>query len=84
MTDFAVTGTSAPPNPALYESYGFPSSKHPNGINVAFCGGQVDFMADAVDPTIYAQLMTSNRNRSTLIINTNPERQANEPSDSDY
>jgi len=78
MSEFAATG--AP----MYESYGFPSSKHPNGINVAFCGGQVDFMADSVDPTIYAQLMTSNRNRSTLVINGKPERKANEPSDSDY
>ncbi len=81
MTDFAVVGNSSP---ALYESYGFPSSKHPNGINVAFCGGQVDLMADSVDPTIYSQLMTSNRNRSTLLINNVAERKANEPSDSDY
>jgi prepilin-type processing-associated H-X9-DG protein len=81
MADFAVRGMGTP---ALYESYGYPSSKHPNGINVAFCGGQVDFMADAVDPQIYAQLMTSNRNRSTLLIGGDPERKANEPSDSDY
>jgi prepilin-type N-terminal cleavage/methylation domain-containing protein/prepilin-type processing-associated H-X9-DG protein len=84
MTAFAVRGTSTPTTPALYESYGYPSSKHPNGINVAFCGGQVDFMADSVDPTIYAQLMTSNRNRSTLVINSMPERKANDPSDADY
>ena len=44
----------------LYESYGYPSSNHPNGVNVAFCGGQVDFMAESVDPRVYAQLMTSN------------------------
>ena len=36
----------------LYESYGYPSSGHPNGVNVAFCGGQVDFMADSVEPTV--------------------------------
>jgi len=83
MADFADQGTSGNP---LYESYGFPSSNHPNGINVAFCGGQVEFMADSVDPTIYSQLMTSNRNRSTLMIGSPPkqERSANDPSDSDY
>jgi len=83
MADFAVTGNG---DPALYESYGFPSSKHPNGVNVAFCGGQVDFMADSVEPQIYSQLMTSNRNKSNLLIGTPARREkfANEPSDSDY
>ena len=37
-----------------YESYGYPSSNHPNGVNVAFCGGQVDFMAESVEPRVYA------------------------------
>jgi prepilin-type N-terminal cleavage/methylation domain-containing protein/prepilin-type processing-associated H-X9-DG protein len=50
-----------------YESYGFPSSNHPGGANMAFCGGQVVFVADTIDPLIYAQLMTPNRNRSGLI-----------------
>jgi prepilin-type N-terminal cleavage/methylation domain-containing protein/prepilin-type processing-associated H-X9-DG protein len=49
-----------------YESYGYPSSNHPGGVNMAFCGGQVVFVADSIDPLIYAQLMTPNRNRSTL------------------
>ena len=38
----------------MYESYGYPSSNHPNGVNVAFCGGQVDFMAESVEPRVYA------------------------------
>ena len=48
------------------ESYGFPSSNHPGGVNVAFCGGQIVFVPESIDPLIYGQLMTSNRNRSTL------------------
>ncbi len=70
---FAETGTG---NPALYESYGFPSSNHPNGVNVAFCGGSVDFMAENVEPRVYAQLMTSNSKRSSLVINNVPDRKA--------
>ena len=35
-------------------------------MNVAFCGGQVEFMAETIDPLIYAQLMTSNSKRSKL------------------
>ena len=27
------------PTPTKYESYGYPSSAHPGGVNVAFCGG---------------------------------------------
>ena len=59
-----------------YESYGYPSSNHPNGVNVAFCGGSVDFMAENVEPRVYAQLMTSNAKRSSLVIGTTPDRQA--------
>jgi prepilin-type N-terminal cleavage/methylation domain-containing protein/prepilin-type processing-associated H-X9-DG protein len=70
--------------PNLYESYGYPSSNHPNGVNVAFCGGQVDFMADSVEPRVYAQLMTSNAKRSSLYINGRQERQAQQPSDAEY
>ena len=78
MAKFAST------SPTNFENYGYPSSNHPNGVNVAFCGGQVDFMAESVEPRVYAQLMTSNRKRSTLMINGKQERSANEPSDSEY
>ena len=53
-----------------YESYGYPSSNHPGGVNVAFCGGQVEFMAETIDPLIYGQLMTSNSKRSKLVMRT--------------
>jgi prepilin-type N-terminal cleavage/methylation domain-containing protein/prepilin-type processing-associated H-X9-DG protein len=52
------------PHPAPYEDYGYPSSNHPGGVNVAFCDGQVFFMRENIDPKVYAMLMTSNRNRS--------------------
>jgi prepilin-type N-terminal cleavage/methylation domain-containing protein/prepilin-type processing-associated H-X9-DG protein len=84
MGQFAQTGTSSPPNLALYERYGFPSSNHPNGVNVAFCGGQIDFMADSVEPRVYAQLMTTNAKRSSLKINGVDDRRLPQPSDSEY
>ena len=69
----------------LYESYGFPSSNHPGVVNVAYCGGQVDTLAENVDPRVYSMLMTSNRNRSTLVdANGTQERKLPEPSSSDY
>ena len=68
-----------------YESYGFPSSNHPGGVNVAFCGGTVRFMGDSIDPVIYGQLMTSNARKSSLVnpTNTKPDRQLQQPADSD-
>jgi prepilin-type N-terminal cleavage/methylation domain-containing protein/prepilin-type processing-associated H-X9-DG protein len=51
---------------ASYESYGWPSSNHPGGVNVAFCGGQVRFEAETMDPVVYGQLMTSNHVKSNL------------------
>jgi hypothetical protein len=67
-----------------YESYGFPSSNHPGGVNVAFCAGQIDFMAESVSPLIYAQLMTSNSKRSKLVSNNVPDRKLPQPSDDQY
>ncbi|HVT28072.1 MAG TPA: DUF1559 domain-containing protein [Lacipirellulaceae bacterium] len=49
-----------------YEPYGWPSSNHPGGVNMAFCGGQVRFEAESMDPVVYAQLMTSNHVKSNL------------------
>ncbi len=83
MGAFAEIGNTYP---YLYESYGFPSSNHPNGVNVAFCGGQVQFMADSVEPRVYAQLMTSNAKRSSLTWGSPPvpDRKLPQPSDSEY
>ncbi len=81
MAEFAVTGSG---NPALYESYGYPSSNHPNGVNAAFCGGQVEFLAENIDPRVYAQIMTSNSKRSSLVIGSVEDRKLPQPSDSEY
>jgi prepilin-type N-terminal cleavage/methylation domain-containing protein/prepilin-type processing-associated H-X9-DG protein len=68
-----------------YESYGFPSSDHPGGVNVAYCGGQVELLAETVDPIVYAQLMTSNRNRSKLKSAAGVEdRKLPQPTDDQY
>jgi prepilin-type N-terminal cleavage/methylation domain-containing protein len=69
----------------LYENYGYPSSNHPNGVNVAFCGGTIRMMADSIDPVIYGQLMTSNSRKSRLVrasVGT-PDRKLPQPADSD-
>jgi prepilin-type N-terminal cleavage/methylation domain-containing protein/prepilin-type processing-associated H-X9-DG protein len=73
-----------PSNSNKYESYGFPSSAHSGGVNVAFCGGQVVFIAESIDPVIYAQLMTSNSKRSKLLVNNIPDRKMTQPSDGQY
>ncbi len=51
-----------------------PSSHHPGIVNVAFVAGQVRTLSDRIDPLIYAQLMTSNRDSSQLVklVNGNP------------
>lgn len=36
-----------------------PSSNHPGGVNVIFCGGNAQFLRQDIDPDVYARLMTS-------------------------
>ena len=45
---------------------GLPSSNHSGGVNAAFVAGHVQFIADEIDPFVYAQLMTSNHKQSDL------------------
>jgi prepilin-type N-terminal cleavage/methylation domain-containing protein/prepilin-type processing-associated H-X9-DG protein len=84
---FAYSGETPEPATFSYESYGYPSSNHPGGVNMAFCGGQVQFVPETLDPLVYAQLMTPNRNRSSLKsappANT-PERKLAPPPDDLY
>jgi prepilin-type processing-associated H-X9-DG protein len=68
----------------VYESYGYPSSNHPGGVNVAFCGGNVEFMPETIDPLVYGQLMTSNSKRSKLVSAGKFDRQLPQPSDDQY
>lgn len=68
-----------------YEHYAYPSSRHPGGVNVSFCGGQVEFMRENIDPLVYGQLMTSNSKRSKLVdANGIPDRKITQPSDDQY
>ena len=41
-----------------------PSSYHPNGFMMAFADGSTKFVADIIDYTVYARLMTSNGRRA--------------------
>ena len=44
-----------------FESYGFPSSRHSGGVNIAFCDGHIVFLDETIDHNVYGMLMTSNR-----------------------
>ena len=64
--------------------HAMPSSIHPGGVNVAFVGGSVQFITEEIEARIYAQLMTSNRNRSDLVFSGFPEAKMAPVSASDY
>lgn len=68
-----------------WESYGFPSSRHPGGVNAAFCDGHIVFLSESITPRVYAMLMTSNRNRSKFWDRDTgvPDRKLPQPSDAD-
>lgn len=71
-----------------YESYGYPASNHSGGVNVAFCAGNIVFMAESIDPRVYAQLMTSNNKRSSLRWNVGmglqEDRKLPQPADGEF
>ena len=70
---------------STWESYAYPSSRHPGGVNVAFAGGQVEFLRENIEPLVYAQLMTSNRTKSKLVdANGTPDRKLGQPNDDQY
>jgi prepilin-type processing-associated H-X9-DG protein len=66
-----------------YEQYGYPSSGHSGGVNVAYSDGHIDFLTEGIAPEIYAMLMTSNRNRSTFVFNGTPDRKLTQPAADD-
>ena len=77
------------PTTGMQPNYGFPSSNHPGGVNIAFCDGRVVFVTDEITPTVYAQLMTTNRKGSDLVATVNgqtntPESRMKQPSDNDF
>jgi prepilin-type processing-associated H-X9-DG protein len=70
----------------FYESYGFPSSRHPGGVNMSFCDGRIVFIDEKIDPNIYAMSMTSNRTKSHFWNKATDVRDRNlaQPADADY
>ncbi|HZZ28347.1 MAG TPA: DUF1559 domain-containing protein [Pirellulales bacterium] len=46
--------------------YSRPSSSHPNGVNVATCGGEFYFQRDDIDYWVYEQLMTPDSKHSQM------------------
>jgi prepilin-type N-terminal cleavage/methylation domain-containing protein/prepilin-type processing-associated H-X9-DG protein len=71
-------------DPATFDTYAYPSSNHPGGVNVAFCGGTIRMMAESVDPVIYGQIMTSNSRKSSLVrADGTADRKLPQPADSD-
>jgi prepilin-type N-terminal cleavage/methylation domain-containing protein/prepilin-type processing-associated H-X9-DG protein len=76
---------SNPTDTGMRPNFGFPSSNHPGGVNIAFCGGQVVFVSDEITPTVYAQLMTTNRKMSNLVdVDNKREAVLKQPGDGDY
>lgn len=49
--DMPCTGTGA-------SGYASPRSLHPGGVNAARCDGSVDWVADEIDPFLYARLVS--------------------------
>jgi prepilin-type N-terminal cleavage/methylation domain-containing protein len=62
----------------------FPSSHHPGGVNVTFVGGAVQLLSEKIDPVVYAQLMTSNRKQSDLVVGSKRDRDLTTPDADDY
>jgi prepilin-type N-terminal cleavage/methylation domain-containing protein/prepilin-type processing-associated H-X9-DG protein len=88
-TDMLNPATATDFTNVNYEKYGFPNSAHSGGVNMAFCDGHLTFIAESLDPVVYGQLMTSNRNRSRLVDYSTtpaptPERKMTPPADSAY
>jgi prepilin-type N-terminal cleavage/methylation domain-containing protein/prepilin-type processing-associated H-X9-DG protein len=81
MTDMVDNEPATLPANDQNQRPGIPSSFHSGGVNVAFMGGQVAFVADQIEPRVYAQLMTSNHKQSELGDAPDYERNLPEPSD---
>ena len=66
------------------ETLGYPSSIHPAGVNMAFGDSHIEFIAETIDPRVYAQLMTSNAKRSTLVWGGVKDAMLPQPADDEY
>ena len=71
----AITGS--PPSPVINSGApSQPSSAHPGGAVVAFCDGHTRFIADTLDPAVYANLLNwKNTTRSAIGMSWQPVTQ---------
>ncbi len=51
-------------NPSTLVSIARPSSNHSNGVNVAFCDGHVEFIAEDIHPWVYARRLSVSKNNA--------------------
>ncbi len=58
--DYRINQGRTPVGPRSDIIYSRPSSNHPGGVVVSFCGGNVRFLAEDIDYDVYKQLMTPN------------------------
>ena len=84
MTTMVEEETATPTAGETDQRPGIASSMHSGGVNFAFMGGQVVFIADQIEPLVYAQLMTSNHKQSELGTSPDYEKKIPEPSDDDF
>jgi prepilin-type N-terminal cleavage/methylation domain-containing protein len=83
LANFAPRINPSPP-PNKNETLGYPSSNHAAGVNVSYADSHIEFLGEEVDPRVYAQIMTSNLKRSTLVWDGVPDSKLPQPSDDQY
>jgi prepilin-type N-terminal cleavage/methylation domain-containing protein len=86
LADFATPedpGVSMNLNPKN-ESRAYPSSNHAAGVNVSYCDSHIEFLSETIDPKVYAQLMTSNAKRSSLVWDGLRDVELSQPSDDQF
>jgi prepilin-type N-terminal cleavage/methylation domain-containing protein/prepilin-type processing-associated H-X9-DG protein len=69
----------------INEPLAYPSSNHPQGVNIGFADGHVVFVGDTIDGRVYAQMMTTKYKRSKFFdaASNTPDRKLPQPSESD-
>ena len=67
------------------EPLAYPSSEHPQGVNIAFADGHIVFVSERIDARVYAQMMTSKSKRSRYYdaASDTADRELPQPSESD-
>ena len=73
-------------NYPTYESYAYPSSNHPGGVNVAFCGGNVRVHRrnDRADHLCSAHDFEQQEIEAQVARTNVPDRKLPQPSDDQY